>query len=470
MRKAGLSIALSVTALGVAMLLAFMPITSVAIALAATALYMGGTGHPLSVPQDTPAYIASYVDDAGTTYVAPSGLCVGGSPGCSPVAVYTPEQFPIATGLPSLTFDESVAIGLANLDGCLRGAPCTVTKPPFTTTGPPEVVADTSYVVYGYSQSATISAQEKYDLIAHPPPVGTTISFVQTSNPNRPNGGILERFVGAYIPLLGVTFDGAMTTNSPQPTPLTTVDVAHQYDPVADFPTNPLNLVADLNALFGFLYFHPETAYFAVNTVELQGQYQDTTYYLAPAETLPLLMPIEQIPLIGPPLAATLDPPLRVLVEAGYDRTVNPGQPTPAKYLYFPGPLKTAINFLVAIPTGWDNGIAAITGNPANRPFHTQPQGTYGVGGPPVDTGAVDPYGPPTPYTPAPLPPASSAATSQREQKQSRPVAAIRHRPTRQAPASRPGNRAAPGLAGSGRARVPHSTVSKSRSPHRLAH
>ena len=35
------------------------------------------------------------------------------------------------------------------------------------------------------------------------------------SNPNRPNGGILERFVGAYIPILGVTFSGAMTTNSP---------------------------------------------------------------------------------------------------------------------------------------------------------------------------------------------------------------------------------------------------------------
>jgi hypothetical protein len=57
----------------------------------------------------------------------------------------------------------------------------------------------------------------------------------------------------------------------------------------------------------------------------------------------------------------------------------------------------TAINLLVSIPTGWDNGIAYATGDPANRPFHTTAPGPYGVGGPPVYAGAVDPYGPPTP-------------------------------------------------------------------------
>lgn len=102
-------------------------------------------------------------------------------------------------------------------------------------------------------------------------------------------------------------------------------------------------------------------------------------------------MPLEQIPVIGPALAATLDPPLRVLIEAGYDRTINPGQPTPARWLFVPDLLKTAANFLEAIPTGWDNGIATLTGDPTNRPFHTTAPGPYGVGGPPVDTGAIDP-------------------------------------------------------------------------------
>ena len=201
-----------------------------------------------------------------------------------------------------------------------------------------------------------------------------------------------------------------MTTNSPDVPnyTLTTVDVAHQYDLISDFPTNPLNVLADLNGLLGFIYFHPELSYFAADDIELQGQYQDTTYYLEPAETVPLLKPLESIPIIGPPIAAALDPPLRVLIEAGYDRTINPGQPTPAKWLYIPNLIKTAVNFLVAIPTGWDNAIAEITGNPANRPFGTAVPGPYGVGGPPVDSGAVDPYGPPTPLA---LPPVQANAT-----------------------------------------------------------
>jgi PE-PPE domain len=126
-------------------------------------------------------------------------------------------------------------------------------------------------------------------------------------------------------------------------------------------------------------------------------------------------MPLKSIPLIGPPIAAALDPPLRVLIETGYDRTISPGQPTPGKWLYIPNLGKTAVDFVGAIPTGWDNAIAEITGNPANRPFGTTIPGPYGVGGPPVDSSAVDPYGPPTPLTLPPVqakttPPATAAA------------------------------------------------------------
>ncbi|MGV1006677.1 MAG: PE-PPE domain-containing protein [Candidatus Nanopelagicales bacterium] len=365
------------------------------LARGATALFMGGTGHPLTVPEETPAYIASYVQWAYNDFVGPSGLCTGGNPGCAQVAVFTPAQFWPITGLRAMQFDASVTAGVSNLDNCLRGVACTVTDPPFTSTGS-RALTDTAYTVFGYSQSGTIASFEKNSLIAHPPAPGT-VSFVFEANPNRPNGGILERFVGAYIPILGVTFNGATATNSPQPTPLTTVDVSHQYDPVGDFPTNPLNLIADLNSLLGFAYEHPEEG---SGTPALQGQYQDSTYYLVPTVTgeLPLVRPFKLIPFIGPLIATMLDPPLRVLVETGYDRTVNPGTPTPAKYLYFPNPITTAINVMAAIPTGWDNGIAYLTGNPANRPFGTTVPGPYGVGGPPVNAGAIDPYGPPTPY------------------------------------------------------------------------
>ncbi len=391
--------------------------------LTATALYMGGTGHPLSIPgPDSPSYIAEYVSWAYNDFVGPSGLCTGGAGDCAQVAVFTPAEFWPITGLGSITYDASVLIGLSNLDDCLRGSACTVTDPPFTSTGS-RVLTDTAYTVFGYSQSGAVASIQKSDLIAHPP--AGSVGFVFVSNPNRPNGGILQRFVGVHIPILGVTFNGATVTNSPQPTPLTTIDVVHQYDPVADFPTNPLNLLADVNALMGFLYEHPEEG---TGTPMLQGQFQDTTYYLIPTVTgqLPIIRPLNLLPWLGPLLTQVLDPPLRVLVETGWDRTVNPGAPTPAKYLYFPNPITTAVNFLAAIPTGWDNGIAYLTGNPADRPFGTTPQGPYGVGGPPVDAGAVDPYGPPTPLmalTAASARPTPSSAPSRRHSASSR----VRH-------------------------------------------
>ena len=387
----GRSILVTLLAVGAALVVVVPTTIRSALTLTATALYMGGTEHPLSIPGDSTAYIGGYVGWAYDGFVGPSGLCTGGDPGCAQVAVQTPAQFWPTTGLDTMRYDPSVAIGLDNLDDCLRGVACTVTDAPFTTTESRQLT-DTSYTVFSYSQSGAIASIMKSDLIAHPP--SGTVNFVFEANPNRPNGGVLERFVGVYIPILGVTFNGATVTNSPQPTPLTTVDLVHQYDPVGDFPTNPLNALALVNALLGFAYEHPEGG---SGTPELQGQYQDSTYYLIPTETLPLIRPLTILPYLGPLLATVLDPPLRVLVESGYDRTINPGAPTPAKYLYIPNLIDLTVNTLKAIPNGWDNGIACITGNPANRPFHTTPAGAYGVGGPPVNAGAIDPYGPPTP-------------------------------------------------------------------------
>ena len=358
--------------------------------LAANALIMGGTNQVLSIPPETPEFIADFVDGANQSFIAPSGLCVGGDPGCALAAVYTPEEMRFITGFDDLTFDESVAVGRENLDACLRGTACTVTSAPYTDTALQQFT-DTSYVVQGISQSSVISTYEKSYLIAHP--VQRTVSFVVGSNPNRPNGGLFERFVGSYIPLVGITFNGATPTNSPQPTPLLTVDVAHQYDGWVDAPTNPANLIADANALLGTLFLHNQPLTLG-GTAQLQGYFQDTTYYLDPSPVLPLLIPLAAIPFVGSPLAAALDPPLRVLVEAGYDRTINPGQPTPAQWLYATNLLDAAVNLVRSIPTGWDDAIAGVTNDPANRPFRTQPQGVYGVGGPPVYAGAIDPYGP----------------------------------------------------------------------------
>lgn len=358
--------------------------------LTATALIMGGTGHPLSSPQDSPQFIDSYTNNAINNYIVLTGYC--GPEACTPTAVSTPEQFMPVSG--TMPFDESVAQGTVNLNQAITAQS-----------------VGTQIIVFGYSQSARIASIEKRSLAAS----GSTLplAFVLIGNPNRPNGGVLSRFEGLQIPILGVTFDGATPTD----TDFKTVDVTRQYDGWSDFPLNPLNPFATANAVAGIYYLHGDYESVGLGNAIYQGSYGDTQYYLVPSNRLPLLMPLAEAG-VPDPVLAVLDAPLRVLVESGYDRTANPGEPTGANVLYFPNPVETGVNFIVAIPTGLDDGAQEV----ANiRPFGTAPieqRSPYGVGGPPVDTGSfssnsvpVSAAAAPTPNVMAPTPkPVSPAA------------------------------------------------------------
>ena len=369
---------------GVAALLTAAALATAPSGWASTSLSMGGTFNPLKVPPQTSDWVGYYIDTMNDKYVTDTGLCAAA---CTRVGVYTPETIGWLSGPGTPSFDDAVAAGKANLDACVRGTACVQTQPPYTrtTTAP---LTDSSYVVFGYSQSATIVSNEKITLIADP--VTATVNFVMLANPNRPDGGILARVPGLYIPFLGVSFNGATPTASPESAPLTTVDVAGQYDLMSDAPTNPFNLLALANAIAGYYFVH--LAPLTIGTPELQGQYQDSTYYLIPTPTLPILTPIAAVPLIGPLIGAISGP----AVARGDKDMMSRNWSNP---LYFPDPIKTIVDFVTAVPTGWDNGIAYLSGDPANRPFGTTAPGTYGVGGPPVNAGAIDPYGPPVPYT-----------------------------------------------------------------------
>ncbi|HKV21630.1 MAG TPA: PE-PPE domain-containing protein, partial [Mycobacterium sp.] len=345
------------------------------VALTATALIMGGTGHPLSTPQDTPEFINGYTTDANNDYIVLTGFCGEGA-ACTPTAVSTPEQFMPVSGV--MPFDQSVGQGVVNLDQAMNAAP-----------------AGESLVVFGYSQSARIASIQKGNLAA----AGSTlpVSFVLIGNPNRPNGGILQRFEGLSVPIAGITFDGATPTN----TPFQTVDVTRQYDGWSDFPNNPLNPFATANAIAGIHYLHGDYQSVGLGDALYQGAYGDTDYYMIPSQRLPLLMPLTEAG-VPSPVVTMLDAPTRVLVEAGYDRTLSPGAPTQASILYFPNPVKTGTNFIVAIPTGIDDGAQEA----ANiRPFGTAPidqRSPYGVGGPPVNAGSFDTNGNPVAAAPKP--------------------------------------------------------------------
>ncbi|MCI4673828.1 PE-PPE domain-containing protein [Candidatus Mycolicibacterium alkanivorans] len=284
---------------------------------AATTLLLGATF--VSDPMANSGYAQGAID----YYVNPTTLCAVQT--CATKPVVTPETFWPFTGLADLTIDESITQGTTIINEAINGE----------LTGGTDTI-----VVFGNSQSSSILTHEKRNLVGLSAQDKGRLTFVLVANPNRPNGGMLERFFPVSSPSLGLTASGATPTD----TGIQTVDIAFQYDGVADLPLRPLNLLADLNVLFG-AYLHssyvssgsgytPDELVAAINDPANRQVYGDTTYITIPAKRLPLLVPLrdlgQALGLSGltTPIADLLEPTLRVLVESGYDRSIPYGQPT----------------------------------------------------------------------------------------------------------------------------------------------
>lgn len=273
--------------------------------LAANALIMTGTNMYVVDP--------AWMDMAVHNYIEPT---LGGD--YTEIPVTTPAQFWPFTGSDDMYFDLSVLGGTEVI-----GEAITAQHNPA--------------VVFGYSQSAVIATAAKRRLADSAASGADTpeVSFVMLANLNRPNGGLNARFTGAFIEKLGWTFSAAAPTN----TSFTTIDVARQYDLFADFPSYPLNIFADANAVVALFYgahdysrvsLNPADAAYEPNTVV--QQWGDTTYYFIPTEQLPLLRPLRDLG-ANPLLMDALEPAMRVLVEAGYDRSTPFGEPTQAQLI-----------------------------------------------------------------------------------------------------------------------------------------
>lgn len=378
--RAALNAVPAVVATAVVMLVATMTFAFVALA-STTVLIMGGTGHPLATPPDTVPYVQQYMDDAINNYVSPAstatpptGIPQGPYNG---VAVITPEEdWPNYGQLP---IEVSIRRGLASLHSCISSSVCNYNKDMGSTAPSP---SDT-FVVFGYSQSAAITMLEKHRLAAeYGEGEGPDVSFVVIGAP-RPNGGLGARdTTGLVTFLLFRSWPSAEMINLPIPTDTQyfTANAAIQYDGFSDFPLNPLNLLATVNAYMGVIFLHATYGDHSLDDPGVldQGQYGDTRFFLIPSEILPLLKPIQAIAVIGPALADSWDPVLRVIIESAYNRSISPGVPTPFNILYFENPIRLAANILTAIPIGIDNGIESLFGV---RPLGTRRPGPYGVGG-----------------------------------------------------------------------------------------
>jgi hypothetical protein len=186
------------------------------------------------------------------------------------------------------------------------------------------------------------------------------VTFVGIGVGNRPNGGIAKRLDGLVIPFFDFSFNGASPDNPAFPIP--TIDIARQYDGLADTPQFILNPVADLNAILGVVFVHtlygeevsldPNSPKYVPGTVRQQDG--DTTYYWIPTPDLPLFDPLR---LIGVPekIIDIFEPFFRVLVEAGYDRTVPFGEPTPAQLIPVVDPITLANDLVGAVIEGLNN-------------------------------------------------------------------------------------------------------------------
>jgi hypothetical protein len=200
---------------------------------------MGGTGNP--IPDSN--YLSSV-----------EGLYLSQFSGYNFQGLATPEQFcPIvcSASQPDLGFGDSVNQGVTDLNNVIV----------------PALQGGNNVAVLGYSQSATIATVEMNDLLNNTP-AGVNLDDLHVTllgDPNSPIGGILDRFqfpdgVGAFslspepqhVPFLDIPLSLATT-----PTSITSDIYTGEYDGWANFPEDPSNLFADINALVGIQTVHP---------------------------------------------------------------------------------------------------------------------------------------------------------------------------------------------------------------------
>jgi hypothetical protein len=91
----------------------------------------------------------------------------------------------------------------------------------------------------------------------------------------------------------------------------------------------------------------------------IKTQYGDTTYYFFETPDLPLFGPLRTL---GVPerVIDVVEPFFRVLVELGYDRSIPPGEPTPARLIPMLDPPEVTADLVAAIGEGFNNALALI--------------------------------------------------------------------------------------------------------------
>ncbi len=169
-------------------------------------------------------------------------------------------------------------------------------------------------IAYGFSGGARVVSKwlEQQTKSGAEPLTDTEIVLV--GNGGRKYGGVNGFFWGDVFNIL-------MT---PTDTEYNVTDVAREFDPIADFPDNPLNLLALANALLAFEGVHMQSS---EADLDAPGNYVwkegNTTYVYIPTKQLPILEPLRNLGLGA--LADQLEAPLREIIDRAYDRSYLEG-------------------------------------------------------------------------------------------------------------------------------------------------
>lgn len=285
---------------------------------------MSGTGFP------DPS-LGPYISQILAGYLQPSSPLFAGQQtfdGYTFTGLTTPEQFcpivcfPPPAGEPSnwagMSFAESLKTGAALLDQGIV----------------PQLMAGDNVTVFGYSQSATLATIEMKDLIAQ---AGTAnhptldqldnLHVVLIGDPNNATGGILDRFQFQFPDNLSLPFLDIPLSVGTTPTEHIATDIyTGQYDGWASFPQDPLNLLADLNALIGIVTVHPYySAYSAeqlADTIHI-GTIGDANFYSIP-ENLPILQFMYNGGTAGQFFGDAFSPWARLFINWGYGNAGDP--------------------------------------------------------------------------------------------------------------------------------------------------
>ena len=220
-------------------------------------------------------------------------------------------------------------------------------------------------VIYGYSQGAIVANVEKRKLAeqypAEPqPPTSTSCWAVTPISPT-----------AAFMPgSRASTFRSSIcrSTVPSRPTPSSTrtsspgSTTASPISRCIRSTSSPL-----LNAVLGFVYVHMypfDVSLPADPTTSpaYQGKHGDTSYYFFETQDLPLFGPLRTL---GVPesLIDVVEPFFKVIVDLGYDRSIPPWEPTPARLIPPLDPATVAADLVDAIGEGINNA-AALIGSP----------------------------------------------------------------------------------------------------------